>query len=94
MVKIHCYGGSREVGGSAFLVKNSKKEVLLDCGIYLSKEVRIPPISNIRNLKGIVITHAHLDHSGGFPALYGSANPKLFATPLTMDISRVLIEGL
>ncbi|MHA2059264.1 MAG: MBL fold metallo-hydrolase [Candidatus Ranarchaeia archaeon] len=94
MVKIHFFGGCREVGGSAILVEDKNSRVLLDCGIYLGEEVKIPPIVNVQNLDGVVVTHAHLDHSGGTPALYVSGKPKLWATPLTLDIMKILISDM
>ena len=94
MVKIHFFGGCREVGGSAILIQEKNTRVLLDCGIYLDEEVRIPPIVDVHNLDGVVVTHAHLDHSGGTPALYVSGSPKLWTTPLTLDIMNILISGV
>ena len=45
-----------------------------------------------KDLDAIIITHAHLDHSGNVPSLFVSGNTDVYATPPTFDLSKLLIN--
>ncbi len=47
-----------------------------------------------KDLDAIIITHAHLDHSGNVPSLFVSGNTDVYATPPTFDLSKLLIEDM
>jgi len=47
-----------------------------------------------KDVDSIIITHAHLDHSGNVPSLFVSRNTDVFATPPTFDLSQLLIEDM
>ena len=47
-----------------------------------------------KDLDAIIITHAHLDHSGNVPSLFVSGNTDVYATPPTFDLSELLIEDM
>lgn len=90
-------GAANEVGRSGFLVRGSKANVLLDYGVMFGKR-GTPPLYpehvKPRDLDAIVITHAHLDHSGNVPSLFVSGRTDVYATPPTIDLSKLLIEDM
>jgi predicted metal-dependent RNase len=69
-VRLSILGAGRQVGRSCFLLQTPNSKVLLDCGIDVASEgeEKFPflnvPEFNINELDAIVLTHAHLDHSG------------------------------
>jgi metallo-beta-lactamase family protein len=68
-------GGTETVTGSKYLVETKTTKILIDCGLFqgykwLRERNREPLNIDIHKLDGIVLTHAHLDHSGYIPALY------------------------
>jgi len=81
MLRLKVLGGGRRVGKSALLVEGSKTRFLMDYGVDISgSEPEFPLHVRPRDLDFVVITHAHLDHSGAAPLLYVSAKPKLYCT--------------
>ena len=81
------------MGKSAILVSSRDVNVLLDYGVDISgEEPEFPLHVRPRDVSAIVLTHAHLDHSGALPLLYVSARPKLYATSLTVALADVLIN--
>ena len=84
-------GGCREVGKSSILVDTGKEKFVMDHGIEVQEghSPMQPPL----NLDGVIITHAHLDHSGFVPGLYSRGyGGRTFATPATFDLSHMLLE--
>jgi len=74
-MKITFLGGTETVTGSKYLVETQKCKILVDCGLYqgykwLRERNREPLPLDIKSLDAIVLTHAHLDHSGFIPAIY------------------------
>jgi putative mRNA 3-end processing factor len=85
-------GASREVGRSAFLVKTDKN-LLLDYGIKIFGKEGKPeyPDEFKEKLDAMILSHAHLDHSGYIPYLYTFSKTRWFATPPTRDIVELLL---
>lgn len=94
---IRFLGGADTVTGSRFLVEAGGARVLVDCGLFQGYKVLrernwapfpVPPES----IDAIVLTHAHLDHSGYIPALVrdGFGGP-VHATPATTDLAGILL---
>lgn len=94
MAKITFLGSCREVGRSAILVESKAgNQFLLDYGIRFGEEERLPHKSDLTKLKGVALTHCHVDHSGALPFLYlHNKNPPLFTNGLTLDVSDKLIK--
>ena len=104
-MKLECLGAGQEVGRSALLLKG-KENILLDYGlklnpassdvdpegdVFLSKTEYPKKIKD--PLHAIILSHAHLDHSGAIPYLYKqSLQTPLFLTPPTLDLSNLLWE--
>jgi metallo-beta-lactamase family protein len=90
-------GAAGTVTGSRFLLGAAGRHVLLDCGLFQGlKELRLrnwaPPGFDVPGLDGVVLSHAHLDHSGYLPVLVrlGFRGP-VFCTPGTADLARILL---
>ncbi len=97
MASISFWGGVGTVTGSKYLVETDKASVLVDCGIFQGlKELRErnwqdPPF-NARALKAVLITHAHIDHSGYLPRLirHGFKGP-IYCSRGTADLLKILL---
>jgi putative mRNA 3-end processing factor len=90
-------GAAKEVGRSGFLVNCDGTNLLLDYGVLFGKRGNPPdyPVHvKPKDVDSIIITHAHLDHSGNVPSLFVSGTTNVYATPPTFDLSRLLIEDM
>lgn len=90
-------GGTGTVTGSKFLLTRDRTRILVDCGLFQGyKQLRLrnwePLPLALRALDAIVLTHAHLDHSGYLPVLAreGYHGP-IYATPATCALAEVLL---
>lgn len=90
-------GAAGTVTGSKTLVTHEGKQLLVDCGLFQGyKNLRLmnwePFPFDPKQLDAVVLTHAHLDHSGALPLLvkHGFRGP-VFATPSTIDVCGVLL---
>jgi putative mRNA 3-end processing factor len=89
---ITCLGASREVGRSGFLVE-SEDRVLLDYGLRFGENnLSEEPLPVKEHLDAIVLSHAHLDHSGNVPKLFSNSNALTYLTQPTLDLSNLLWE--
>ncbi|MEJ2681795.1 MAG: MBL fold metallo-hydrolase [Gammaproteobacteria bacterium] len=74
-MKITFLGGAETVTGSKFLVETNSTKVLVDCGLFQGykwlreRNWQSLPL-NLDTLDAVLLTHAHLDHSGYIPVLY------------------------
>jgi hypothetical protein len=96
-IRVSFLGGGRQVGRSCILLQTPQTKVLLDCGINVAgkgKE-KFPYLDvsefKIQELDAIILTHAHLDHSGLIPYLLkmGYRGP-IYMTAPTRDIAALL----
>jgi metallo-beta-lactamase family protein len=85
-------GATKTVTGSNFLVEAAGKKFLVDCGMYQGKvtadlENSDPFLYNPNEIDFMILTHAHIDHSGRIPKLYneGFKGP-VYATKATVDL--------
>lgn len=90
-------GGAREVTGSMHLVHAHGRVILLDCGLFLGRNAegmqrnRTFPFEP-RRLDAVILSHAHVDHSGNLPNLVrqGYSGP-IYCTPPTRDLIAPLL---
>jgi putative mRNA 3-end processing factor len=85
-------GGAKEVGKSGLLVKGKKHQIVLDYGAQTSKEPSFPMHVQPKEVHSVLLTHAHLDHSGGVPLFFLREGVKLVTTGLTLELSTLLLE--
>ncbi len=96
-MKIGFYGAADTVTGSRHLVQLGGRSILLDCGMFQGFKVHrernwAPPPAELLQADALVLSHAHLDHSGWLPALvkHGYRGP-VYASPATRDLAEVLL---
>ncbi|MEO8348118.1 MAG: MBL fold metallo-hydrolase [Acidobacteriota bacterium] len=96
MTTLRFLGACGTVTGSQFLVEVGSRRVLVDCGVFqgsseLKQKNWAPPAFDPRSLEAVVLTHAHIDHTGYVPRLarLGFSGP-VYATPSTADLLGVL----
>jgi len=90
-------GATGTVTGSRFLIDTPRARLLVDCGLFQGlKALRernwatfpVPPAS----IEAVLLTHAHLDHSGYIPGLFRAGfRGQIFATPGTHALSRIVL---
>ena len=97
-MEIKVLGAAGEVGRSAFQVNCDGTNFLLDYGVMFGKPRGTPPTYPLhvkpRDIDSVIITHAHLDHSGCVPSLFVSGNCNVYATAPTFDLSKLLIQDM
>src|SRR6476660_4239093 len=96
-MEIEFAGAAREVTGSCHILRINGKTVLLDCGMFQGKRVdaeeknRTLPVP-IAEIDSVVLSHAHIDHSGRLPYLVAEGYTKtIWATAATRDLSAVML---
>ena len=97
MAKISFYGGVGTVTGSKYLLESNGRRVLVDCGLFQGlKELRdrnweAPPFDPA-SLDAVIITHAHIDHTGYLPRMVKLGfNGPVFTSRATADLLRILL---
>ena len=97
-MEIKVLGAAGEVGRSAFQVNCDGTNFLLDYGVMFGHPKGSPPTYPLhvkpRDIDSVIITHAHLDHSGCVPSLFVSGNCNAYATQPTLELSQLLIEDM
>jgi len=97
MSQITFYGGAGTVTGSKYLIEHNGRRVLVDSGLFQGlAELRElnwqPPPFDPTSIDAVVLTHAHIDHTGYLPKLVksGFAGPVITSKP-TADLLRILL---
>ncbi|MGI8468097.1 MAG: MBL fold metallo-hydrolase RNA specificity domain-containing protein [Pyrinomonadaceae bacterium] len=97
MASITFYGGVGSVTGSKYLLESNSRKILVDCGLFQGeKELRernweMPPFSP-QEIDAVVITHAHIDHTGYLPRLVKLGfRGKVFMSKATSDLVKILL---
>jgi len=96
-MKITFLGATKMVTGSNFLVEAAGKKFLVDCGMYQGKaELEIenhkPFEYNPAEIDFMLLTHAHIDHSGRIPKLYNEGfNGPIYAHKATCDLCGIML---
>ncbi|MDZ7374905.1 MAG: MBL fold metallo-hydrolase [candidate division KSB1 bacterium] len=97
-VRIHFLGAVRTVTGSMFIVEANGRRVLIDCGLFQGRRQeawernRSLPFDP-RSVDAMILTHAHIDHSGNIPTLVKSGfEGNIFCTAATRDLCSVMLR--
>ncbi len=97
-MRVQFLGAAQTVTGSMHLVEGPRGTILLDCGLFqgprretFQRNRNLP--FDPRSLDAVVLSHAHIDHSGALPMLpsRGFAGT-VFCTPATRDLCAVMLE--
>ena len=95
-MKIHFLGAARQVTGSRFLLEAAGRKVLVDCGLYQERPYLgrnwepfpVPP----EEIDVVLLTHAHLDHSGYIPRLVEEGfSRRILATGPTIELAEIVL---
>ncbi|MGE3109203.1 MAG: MBL fold metallo-hydrolase [Phycisphaerales bacterium] len=96
-MNLHFFGAAGEVTGSCYLLETSRARVLIDFGLHQGgpraerRNRRVPPIEP-EHLSAVVVTHAHIDHTGRLPLLIRNRyERRIYATPATCDLTEILL---
>jgi len=96
-MKITFLGATGTVTGSKYLVENDKYKLLVDCGLFQGlKELRLknwePFFLDPKSIDAVLLTHAHIDHSGCLPLLVkqGFKGP-IYTTLATYELCKILL---
>jgi metallo-beta-lactamase family protein len=97
VLKLRFLGGAGTVTGSKYLLENNGSRILIDCGLFQGYKVfrlrnwaklPVPPAS----ISAVVLTHAHLDHTGYLPLLVKAGfTGSAFCTEATAALARILL---
>ena len=98
MATLRFLGATRQVTGSCYLLQTARSRILLECGMFQGdreteeanrREFAFDP----RTLDAVILSHAHLDHSGLLPRLAreGFTGP-IYATPATHDLIALMLR--
>ena len=96
-MKLTFLGGAGTVTGSKILLESKYKKILIDCGLFQGvKELRLknrePIPFDLSKLDIVLLTHAHLDHSGYIPVLVKSGyKGKIYCTQATKDLTEIIL---
>jgi metallo-beta-lactamase family protein len=97
-MKIRILGAAGgEVTGSAYLVETDRARVLVDCGLFQggkkADELNVPPVDANERLNAVLLTHAHLDHTGRLPLLTRAGyQGQILATPATNELTALILR--
>ncbi|MFP3155161.1 MBL fold metallo-hydrolase [Lachnospiraceae bacterium ZAX-1] len=94
-MKLTFLGAAHEVTGSCHYLQMGEKHLLVDCGmeqgadIYVNQEIPV----NVSLIDYVLVTHAHIDHSGLLPLIYSHGfRGKVYATKATCDLCNIMLK--
>ena len=96
-MELEFFGAAREVTGSCHILRVNGRTVLLDCGMFQGRRIesdeknRTLPVP-VSDIDAVVLSHAHIDHSGRLPFLVSRGYDKtIWATPATRDLCAIML---
>jgi len=96
-MKIHFYGAARTVTGSQHLLEINGRRLLLDCGLYQgprqeSYERNLNFPFDPTSLDAVILSHAHIDHSGNLPNLVKQGyEGRIYTTPASAHLANIML---
>ena len=98
-LRVYALGGLEEIGRNCTVFECGDDIIIVDIGLMFPEEGMpgidyvIPNVSSLvgkeKNIRGIIVTHGHMDHIGGLPLVIGRlGNPVIYTAPLTAGIIR------
>jgi len=95
-MKISFFGAARRVTGSCYHLRTGDMEILVDCGMYQGKDAddtnNKPFKFDPKKIQYLLLTHAHLDHSGLIPKLVKDGfRGKVLTTPATAELIEIML---
>jgi metallo-beta-lactamase family protein len=98
-MKLTFLGAAGVVTGSCYLLQTDRATILIDCGMFqgpaeLEALNREAPCADIDHIDAVLLTHAHLDHSGRLPLLTRRRNydGPVYGTQATIDMAAIILE--
>ena len=92
MIRLSFLGGAQEVGRSATLVDSGVERILLDYGIKINVKPTEYPEKVKGKLSAVLLSHAHLDHSGAIPVLFHQGRKiPIYGLNITKPLTRMLL---
>ncbi len=96
-MKITFLGGVGTVTGSMYLIRTNRNHILLDCGLYqgsrqeaLNRNRKLP--IDVSRLDAVILSHAHIDHSGNLPTLVKAGfDGPIYTTHATRDLCGAML---
>jgi len=96
-MKLTFLGATQTVTGSKYLLEDGNQKIMIDCGLFQGlKELRLRnwdkfPI-NPKSIDAVLLTHAHIDHSGYLPLLVKNGfEGKIYCSDATFDLCKILL---
>ncbi|MBN2039775.1 MAG: MBL fold metallo-hydrolase [Spirochaetes bacterium] len=96
-MEIEFVGGARTVTGSSYIVKNDDFQIMIDCGMFQGRsDIKERNWLNLiyapARIENLLLTHAHIDHSGLIPRLIKEGfNGSIYATQPTIDLCGIML---
>lgn len=98
MIKLTFFGAAQTTTGSMHVVEANGMKILLDCGLFQGR--RKEAFERNRNMQitpatidAVVLSHAHIDHSGNLPTLARNGfRGKVYCTPATRDLCEIMLR--
>ncbi len=97
-IRLHFWGAAQTVTGSSHHLECAGQNVLLDCGLFQghrqqAREINEHLVLPTEQLNAVVLSHAHIDHSGNLPLLVkqGYRGP-IYTTPSTVDLCEKMLK--
>lgn len=97
-MKLTIHGAAQTVTGSKYLIEINGKRLLLDCGLFQGRREKTYEYNlnfdfDPASLDAVILSHAHIDHSGNLPNLVKSGyKGHIYATDATRDLANIMLK--